>query len=279
MLNSDATFHQGSTHLICQDYALQRNNGVTLALLADGCSSSPNTDTGARLLVHSALRAVDIINIKPDNFTEHVTDEFHKTAVRFGMLTADSLGLKRESLDATLLSIIASEESNRVVVTAYGDGVVAFKFKGINSVLVRTIEYAQNYPVYPSYAVQPDRQAGVRQIVGNDRVMTAFTTGPEQLNFEQIGEPPTNLDFVQWTPNKEDLEFVAIMSDGANTFFEKGSDGRERHIPLTEFAVELLDFRRYNGVFVERRIKAFLRDKAKLGWHHKDDFAIAAVAF
>ena len=47
MVYSDSYFKIGKTHLICQDYALHSEGHISLS---DGCSSSPNTDIGSRLL-------------------------------------------------------------------------------------------------------------------------------------------------------------------------------------------------------------------------------------
>src|SRR6476659_1428102 len=47
-MNADATINIGATHALCQDYVIAKDRHV---ILSDGCSSSPDTDIGARLLV------------------------------------------------------------------------------------------------------------------------------------------------------------------------------------------------------------------------------------
>ena len=55
MIHVDCAFRMGRTHLVCQDYAAVAAGEFPCVLLADGCSWSPDTDMGARLLVRSAL--------------------------------------------------------------------------------------------------------------------------------------------------------------------------------------------------------------------------------
>ena len=52
-MNANCAINIGSTHALCQDYALARNDGPYV-ILSDGCSSSPDTDVGSRLLVKAS---------------------------------------------------------------------------------------------------------------------------------------------------------------------------------------------------------------------------------
>ncbi|HYO91642.1 MAG TPA: hypothetical protein VEQ40_08400, partial [Pyrinomonadaceae bacterium] len=65
-MNADSAFLIGATHAVCQDYAVAGNGtpderaavsnlqANPYVILSDGCSSSPDTDIGARLLVKAA---------------------------------------------------------------------------------------------------------------------------------------------------------------------------------------------------------------------------------
>ena len=49
---ADCAFAAGRGHDVCQDYAAAGGGAdEPYAILADGCSTSPDTDVGARLLV------------------------------------------------------------------------------------------------------------------------------------------------------------------------------------------------------------------------------------
>src|SRR6185295_18680312 len=91
-MNTDAAINIGSTHSVCQDYAIARNGYV---VLADGCSSSPDTDIGARLLV----KALDQRLGTPTDI-----EELHRESARTALGWAAMLGLPDQAVDATLLS-------------------------------------------------------------------------------------------------------------------------------------------------------------------------------
>ena len=103
-MHSDSAFYIGTTHDKCEDYALHQEN---LILVSDGCSSSPNTDVGARLVCESAKK-------------------YNAYKFKKGLLMplcskiADMIGLPPECLDVTLLSSYIEEET--VFIEAVGDG-------------------------------------------------------------------------------------------------------------------------------------------------------------
>src|SRR5262249_18890024 len=150
---TDAIINIGSTHSICQDYALAKDNYV---ILSDGCSSSPDTDIGARLLVKALdQRLNDAAGI----------ESLHKESARITLDRANMLGLPAESVDATLLSIHVSGED--LIIACSGDGVILLESQ--TGVLdVYSISSPSGYPFYPSYIHQTDRLA---ELVTNNRCM------------------------------------------------------------------------------------------------------------
>src|ERR1051325_2992736 len=150
-MNADATINIGSTHSICQDYVIARSGYV---ILADGCSSSPDTDIGARLLVkaldQSLCKLVDI-------------GELHKEAARIALHWANMIALPPQSVDATLMSIHVTGDD--LIIACSGDGVIILESQA--GVLdVYSISSPSGYPFYPSYVHQPDR---LSELVTNDR--------------------------------------------------------------------------------------------------------------
>ena len=53
----DSAFQIGKTHDICEDFALTgtKNSIVPYTIVSDGCSSSPLTDVGSRILSFAAI--------------------------------------------------------------------------------------------------------------------------------------------------------------------------------------------------------------------------------
>ena len=107
-MHADDFFTIGNSHVICDDYATSRADGPLRAVVSDGCSGSPNTDCGSRILANLALR-------NPNWSSQEAGDVRRQ---RF---------LPVDSLDATLL--IAEVDSSYITVSAYGDGVIAAQGK------------------------------------------------------------------------------------------------------------------------------------------------------
>src|SRR5215203_2249321 len=70
-MNTDCFFNIGATHSVCQDYVV----ASPYLILSDGCSSSPDTDIGARLLVKAAERVCGKYEI----------EEVHKESARLAL--------------------------------------------------------------------------------------------------------------------------------------------------------------------------------------------------
>ena len=238
-MNTDATINIGSTHAVCQDYAIARNGYV---ILSDGCSSSPDTDIGARLLV----RALDqTLNANP--ITEIA--ELHKAAARTALDWANLLGLPPQSVDATLLSAHTTDEN--LIIACSGDGVIILESQ--TGVLdVHPISSPSGYPFYPSYLHQPDR---LTEMITHNRCTKTIV----------------------FKLNVADYKYAALASDGLTSFFhtQQSANGkRVEAVCLNDVLAELWSFKNSFGAFVERRLKRFKKDTT---WQHADDLALAVI--
>ena len=239
LMNSDAIINIGSTHAVCQDYAIARRDYV---ILSDGCSSSTDTDIGARLLV----RALD------QQLSGHPTTEIaelHANAARTALGWADMIGLPPQSVDATLLS--AHINNDDLIIACSGDGVIILESQ--SGVLdVRPISSPSNYPFYPAYLHQPDR---LSEMVTNKRCTKTIVI---KLNVA-------------------DYKYAAIASDGLTSFFhtQPSANGkRVEPVRLDDVLSELWSFKTSHGAFVQRRLKRFNKDTQ---WQHADDLALAVL--
>jgi serine/threonine protein phosphatase PrpC len=255
-MNADSTINIGSTHTLCQDYAIARNEYV---ILADGCSSSPDTDIGARLLV----KALDQIIEKPT-----AIDELHKEAARLALGWANMIALPPESVDATLLSIHIT--ANELIVACSGDGVIMLESQtGILDVYV--ISSPSGYPFYPSYVHQPERLA---ELVNNNRHTRSIK------NFSSNIVTTIDSLTVTFKLNVADYKYAAVASDGINSFFhtQQATNGkRVEPVGLSDVLDEFWSFKNSHGAFVERRMKRFRKDTHARGWQHADDLAIGVI--
>jgi len=257
-MNADAIINIGSTHSLCQDYAIARNGYV---ILSDGCSSSPDTDIGARLLARALDQAL----------SAHPTTEIaslHQDAARTALDWANMLRLPSQSVDATLLSVHVSGED--VIVACSGDGVIILE-SHTHVLDIYAISSPSGYPFYPTYVHQPDRLA---ELINNDRSTKTIK------DLRSTNLTTSNSLTVTFKFHVADYKYAAIASDGINSFFhtQQAANGK-RLEPLSLSAVldEFWSFKNSHGAFVERRLKRFKKDTQLKGWQHADDLAVGVI--
>lgn len=261
-MGADCFFRMGSTHQVCQDYARAgESGGYTFAALSDGCSSSPDTDFGARFLVQAFTQEV-----RDGQFTEEI-------ASRAAWMSA-AAGLPRSCLDATLLAAYLDREAYiRVVRT--GDGVVAWRGRDGNW-RYEQVSFGSNAPRYLSYKLDPRLEARqlelsptvVRHSGSRERDETEWiTTEVEQPSRNS----PTGIE--RWSLPIEMVDTAIVFSDGVESFVDASGTA----VPLERVLDELLAFKVMHGEFLSRRCTRFLKDCAKRGWAHTDDFSAAGI--
>lgn len=257
-MNADCAFWIGSTHRVCQDYAVTGHaDGTTYAVLADGCSGSPDTDIGARLLAKSAEQRLPLCD----------------GAIENAAACADGLGLPPACLDATLLTITAADGT--FTARCFGDGVVALG-RHDGTVEAFVVSFAASYPRYLSYTLDADRRRLWLKQPGNTKTVQRCVLG-ETLP----AEPETSKrDCEQWTGSVADCRFVAVLSDGVQSFTQSVATDTSRttqSVPVGDVLQLLLTFKGGQGQFVQRRVRAFQRECAARGWTHADDVSLAVV--
>ena len=229
-MNTDATINIGSTHSVCQDYAIARRGYV---VLSDGCSSSPDTDIGARLLVKALDQRIS---------TATDIEALHKEAARIALGWAKMLGLPAQSVDATLLS--AHVAGDDLVIACSGDGVIILESPS-GALDVYTISSPSGYPFYPSYVHQPERLA---ELVANNRCTKQIKHGERITTSDALT--------IAFKLNVADYKYAAIASDGLNSFFhtQHATNGKRLEpLSVSDVLREFWSFKNSHGAFVERR--------------------------
>lgn len=253
-MNFDAHFATGRQHPVCQDYALVRGD---VAVVSDGCSSSPMTDFGSRFLCLAA--------------SEQETRGGEGIAVRAHDM-ARQAGLPDGCVDATLgrLSLLGEDE---VHAELWGDGVVAGRLRE-GAVIYYVVTTPNNAPDYLSYHLFPDRKrAFLAQAKEGYKEVRVYIEG----RLDQV---------IQWdllTPFVTDYhvglyELVTICTDGVLSFIEHGPTGDKR-VPVWDVLQQIMSIRTYEGAFIQRRVgNGFLRRFcAKNKWEHFDDLGVIGV--
>jgi hypothetical protein len=261
MMGADSFFRMGSTHHVCQDYAASGHaNGLAYAALSDGCSSSPDTDFGARFMVQAFKNEA---GWDPSAFS---------IALNASKM-AEAAGLSLRCLDATLLMVMAGQRHAEI--WRSGDGVVAWRRRD-GTCFFNQIEFGQNAPRYLSYQLSPENErqhrelspmvkvrVGVRQPGG-----TKWDVGEESFSIGAVSV------FECWYIDGRDHDLALAFSDGVESFV----DANSAPVPLEAVLDELFAFKSLQGQFISRRCGKFLsKTCADRGWMHSDDFSAAGV--
>ena len=264
-INTDAIFLQGSDHQVCEDYATnfgskERSNRI---ILCDGCSSSPMTDVGARLL---ALIASQSINL---SWNSEVVFGFLKWIVEKDY--GDFLRMNPFMFDATLL--FAFEKKDKINLGMYGDGICIIKYKD-NCMTVYDRSFENNYPNYFSYQLNQKRKEDYLKIDENCFI-SIFGFENNDFNFIESFKNP--LDYYHLPLVKSQVEWLLLMSDGIHSFYKINEQGKREYIDFLEIIKKLIDFKNYHGIFIQRQVKSLMKQLKKENIFHYDDFSVAGM--
>ena len=270
-MNTDSHFWIGSTHKICQDYALSGNQkGKQYAIVSDGCSSSPDTDWGSRFIAKAAERSIHLFPENPKAFSAVVASE--------ARILCKTINLSQYALDATLLVAIMNE--HEVSVGCYGDGAFAFIYPEYITIYI--IDYESGAPFYLNYLNSIERTDVYVKEAGLNRYIQKIIIYPDKFVKEKKVSAPENITEPGFiiSHSLEDIIAVAVMSDGVLSYMQPSNTATSRtqtSVPVEDIVKELLGFKGYAGVFVERRVQKFIKTCMQTGWHNCDDVSLAVI--
>lgn len=261
---------------VCQDFAASGDVGVIYGALADGCSTAPNSESGA----------VDLVNsLEPYLFPG--CDFEHAFMGACGR--ADALrsirGKAKDTLYATLVCITSDGTTFRSAVG--GDGFEVYRQRKTGFYDIRHTEFSQNAPSYPIYFLTPDLLDYKKacEVTNNCRIETNMVLDVNKGFMSQ----PWKETYGHWSlsgvlsvicsprPIKRSVaeyDLGLIFSDGLDSF----KDEADNTIPLLEVLKVFLAFKGLNGEFLQRRMNFAWEEVAKRGWHNTDDFSVAGIS-
>lgn len=266
----------GKTHKVCQDYTLsgENLNKQPFCIVSDGCSSSPDTDFGSRILCKNAelLLKESCLDVYESS------DAFLECLKTIKILSSVSIknipGLEEECLDCSLLFAYKTDTHFRVV--ASGDGSIVVKHKG-GGLSYYEISYKDNAPEYLNYINRPERHKMLKD--SYDCTKTIKFEDDSGKGYERTSDTFCELfDFPI-----DFCEFVAISSDGISTFYKEVPETydieamKKVSINPVEVAKEMLNFKTTSGQFVERRCTRMFKDFDQTGIYHSDDFSVGVI--
>jgi serine/threonine protein phosphatase PrpC len=265
MIQTDTFLRIGKSHQVCEDYIISGDLPTKYIILADGCSSSKDTEMGARILCHLAKQ---FLLYRKDNykFPQLDYDEMGLWIIHNAELSAMQLGLSRSCLNATL--IIAYEFNNDYYVYMYGDGVVILQDER-GAIKYIKIEYSKNAPFYLSYRINPENMDEFHKL-GQDLIFESNVTGditPYQNKYAY--------DFkTQWMFPCKWHPTMLICSDGIVSF-QKDTE-IQNIMPVSK---DFLAYKSTKGEFLRRRLKRALKIYEENGIHHIDDLSVGAFRY
>lgn len=274
----------------CQDYAHGFSDGdLRIALVSDGCSSAPNSDVGARLLVLTAGRILkdwlpQRLTAEPTASASSLELEFRARLISqlaglYAMLNEGAF-LGPLFMDCTL--VLAAQYKDRAFAFMYGDGYVGADYLDNTTEVFRseytiTLERVERSgPFYLSYQLPQNenrlRNYGACNPIREDTLHVlrpAFGDNWEVSREElhTFGRPPVVLDF-----DFNRLRSLVVSSDGIGSF----GDNVKFH---QDIAADLLKFPVGSRGNILRRKMLFnsTRIWPKKGWKHQDDLGLAAI--
>lgn len=262
-MSADSFFFKGYSHDVCQDYSMAQDN---LIIVSDGCSASPDTDFGARLLSKIAANILNStgVNLKTTTFTDMVVTKIKETS--------SFLNLHDNIFDATLLF------STPEVQYCYGDGVIAYVTD--SEIIIYDICYPSGAPLYLNYSTNIERKESFINEFGVKRDVLISVLDKQTGNLKQETEVSDN-NVSPYIISGIHANVIVLMSDGINTFDQIIHNETSRfQVSLDTNVIihKLLSFKSLHGQFVKRRTKSFIKECKDLDWENFDDVSIAALS-
>lgn len=275
MLNIDTFLKIGSSHSVCEDYVLSGTHKLHYVILSDGCSSSPNTEMGSRILCYLARQYIRYrFTENPYSFNLNY-DEMGKWIIHNAEMTARQLGIPSTCLDATLMvsycDPIDYKSSPTVNIFIYGDGFVVLVPKN-EPVQICEVEFKpDNMPFYLSYYLDSSRFQAY-----HDRKVSKFYNATSEDITKYHWNDQYAYDFkMQQILKVNEYKAILLFSDGLKSFIRQDPTNREI-IPISDVIGGLVSFKNIKGKFLQRRVSKALKSLAENNIVHYDDLSIGA---
>lgn len=250
-MNYDSIYLIGKSHKVCEDYAYADENCL---IVSDGCSSSRNSDVGARILVQCAKMHCNMLKIY--GFYK----EFGYVVISQAKSIANSLKLNEECLDATL--IIAVKNNDYLDIYMYGDGIIIIQYE--KKIEFSDVRFESSAPFYLSYWLNPGRLKNYAREFNKP----IFINGKIAGNFDM------KIAYSYKINNRllPRIKSAMIASDGLNSFLDLPQGDK---IELATIINQGLSFKSLKGEYLKRRIIKMIKDYANRNIYHLDDVALA----
>jgi hypothetical protein len=292
-MNVDSYFEIGHSHKVCEDYALSGvQDDLAYAIVSDGCSSSKDSDVGARLLAHISRDALLYLHrrklLYDPNFLESsFRATFEEIVIKKCLEVKDTLRFPCDIFDATLLmTAVVGDTWKRKILFSWGDGYFILK-RPSGAVDVISLSYESNAPYYLSYELSQDK---------HDAYATEYGSVPLHKNIDRISVDGVvdfvDVDVILTVMQRSyfsvmgegtDVTQIIVASDGIGTYEDDTRipiypPGTE-HMKYTALNVipQIVSYKNPVGEFVTRRMNRLKKEYADTHVIHQDDVSCAAI--
>jgi hypothetical protein len=235
----------GKTHKICEDYIISGYDPVPYIILSDGCSSSKDTDIGARILCLAAKQYLK-------NYKNRIQSINEVEMGHYIIWKADSImiqfGLDQTALDATLT--VAYYNSGTLKIIMFGDGSIVSIDD--HDKTIETVEYTKNTPYYLSYKLDRERD---KIYHGNNIIK--MVDKHYHYNYSNIYDLVTGvMDYNKPYCSNHLIKFgeqtiIFIFSDGISTFFNKE---QSKFLSIADLIRDISSLKTLKVEFLQRRL-------------------------
>jgi len=241
---------QGKGHKQNQDYVIHGTSPFPYIILADGCSSSPHTDIGARIICHKIKKSY-----------EHGLNVNIKAILDSCDNTRKCLNLPQECLDCTVITCTLKNKT--IEINIHGDG--SFFIEYIDgSYRWYNIHFPNNAPFYPNYYLNKQRMENYKS--KNEVFILTSILENEECNIE-IEESILKADSFYDFDKPDKIKSIMISSDGLSSF----------GLSFDEAYQYFSSFKTKKGEFIKRRAKRALKELEKEGFTNFDDVSIGGM--
>jgi len=262
---TDSIMMLGKTHNICEDYALDTDSFV---VVCDGCSSSKNTDIGARLLAHyykKNANAFDLEYIFEQNALDAITNTFE---------TIKKLGIDKTAGDATFLTTCVDDGVFHSFMV--GDGHFIFR-KRTGEIVDYKVSYKNSMPSYLSYKLDLSRGLLYDEYIAKESPVAKVVCTIIKPNGEIVDSGDCvddSLSFYNTFHNIKDYDMSLISTDGIDSF-QNIKTGES--VVITDVLKEIMNFKVMTPQFLKRRIKRMVETFNKNNIYNFDDISLGAI--
>lgn len=291
-MKTDSYFEIGSTHEVCQDYAISGhiNPKMAFAIITDGCTASHKecneVDFGARVLAYAARDALFKLEVlltgpwEDKEYFKKMVKLISQKTLEIVSPIKDQLRLHPMFADATLVICLNSVDKACSII--YGDGGVLVKHMD-GTTTYDEIGYNSSAPYYLAYAFDKDRQNGYRISFGAAPVIHSRYLIPmdgaklEDCNIIHNMAKEINENIYHFSSFVyNNVASISVTSDGIKSFQKSGTNGIE-DIASLAMVHRFIGFKNTNGAFVQRRMKRLQQECKEEQISHYDDISISSI--